>query len=65
MSDFLIGIAFFFVIEGLVYALAPRLLQAYVKKLPTIPEGQLRIIGLASIFIGVALVWIVRGQSPF
>lgn len=64
MSDFLIGIAFFFVIEGLVYALAPRLLQAYVKKLPTIPEGQLRIIGLVSIAIGVGLVWLVRGQYP-
>ena len=61
----MIGIAFFFVIEGLVYALAPRILQAYVKKLPTIPEGQLRIIGLVSIFIGVVLVWIVRGQYPF
>lgn len=65
MSDFLIGIAFFLVIEGLVYALAPRLLQSYVQKLPAIPENQLRLIGLISIAIGVGLVWLVRGHSLF
>jgi uncharacterized protein YjeT (DUF2065 family) len=60
MSELVLGIAFFFVIEGLVYALAPRLLQAYVRKLPDIPEGQLRLIGLISVAIGVGIVWLVR-----
>lgn len=58
MSDFLTGIAFFLIIEGLVYALAPLVLVEMAKH---IPEQQLRLFGLVSVAIGVALVWMVRG----
>ncbi|WP_438747617.1 DUF2065 domain-containing protein [Pararhizobium sp. O133] len=61
MGDFLTGIAFFLIIEGLVYALAPLLLVELAKRLPDIPEQQLRLFGLASIAVGVVLVWLVRG----
>ncbi|CAN7351565.1 DUF2065 domain-containing protein [Rhizobium sp. LjRoot98] len=61
MSDFLTGIAFFLIIEGLVYALAPLVLVEMAKRLPHIPEQQLRLFGLVSVVIGVALVWMVRG----
>jgi len=61
MSDFLTGIAFFLIIEGLVYALAPLVLVEMAKKLPEIPVQQLRIFGLVSVAAGVALVWILRG----
>ncbi|MCM2399134.1 DUF2065 domain-containing protein [Rhizobium daejeonense] len=61
MSDFLTGVAFFLIIEGLVYALAPRLLVRMAKLLPDIPEGQLRLSGLVAIAFGVALVWLLRG----
>ncbi|AJD41770.1 DUF2065 domain-containing protein [Rhizobium mongolense] len=60
MQDFLTGIAFFLIIEGLVYALAPRFLVEMARLLPTVPERQLRIFGLGAVVLGVALVWFVR-----
>ena len=61
MADFLTGIAFFLIIEGLVYALAPSLLVAMARILPAVPETQLRASGLVAIVAGVALVWLIRG----
>jgi hypothetical protein len=61
MSDFLIGIGLVLVIEGLLWALAPkiafRLLQAAVET----PEERLRLGGAAAVAIGVVLVWLARG----
>lgn len=61
MSDFLTGIAFFLIIEGLVYALAPSVLKRMAEMLPQIPEGQLRISGLVAVVLGVLMVWFIRG----
>ncbi|NLS04766.1 DUF2065 domain-containing protein [Rhizobium sp. P32RR-XVIII] len=61
MQDFLTGIAFLLIIEGLVYALAPRFLVDMARLLPSIPERQLRVFGLAAIALGVVLVWLIRG----
>lgn len=61
MSDFLTGLAFFLIIEGLVYALAPRFLVEMARLLPSIPERQLRLAGLGAIAAGVGLVWLMRG----
>ena len=61
MSDFLTGIAFFLVIEGLVYALAPSVLKRMAQMLPQIPESQLRTSGLLAVALGVAMVWLIRG----
>lgn len=60
MADILTGIAFFLIIEGLVYALAPRFLVTMARLLPSIPEEQLRLSGLAAIVLGVGLVWLIR-----
>lgn len=60
MQDFLTGLAFFLVIEGLVYALAPRLLVEMARILPSIPERQIRIFGLGAVALGVGLVWLLR-----
>ncbi|PKA43071.1 DUF2065 domain-containing protein [Rhizobium sullae] len=60
MQDFLTGIAFFLIIEGLVYALAPRFLVEMARLLPMVPERQLRIFGLGAVVLGVVLVWLVR-----
>lgn len=60
MQDFLTGIAFFLIIEGLVYALAPRFLVEMARLLPTVSERQLRIFGLGAVVLGVVLVWFVR-----
>lgn len=61
MSDLLTGIAFFLIIEGLVYALAPRFLVEMARLLPSIPEQQLRMSGLVAVALGVGLVWLLRG----
>ena len=61
MADFLTGIAFFLIIEGLMYALAPSALRRMAEMLPQIPEGQLRAAGLAAVAFGVAMVWFIRG----
>ncbi|WP_416064155.1 DUF2065 domain-containing protein [Rhizobium sp. ZK1] len=61
MQDLLTGLAFFLIIEGLVYALAPRFLVEMAKLLHTVPERQLRVFGLAAIALGVACVWLLRG----
>lgn len=60
-DDILIGFAFFLIIEGLVYALAPSFLVAMAKLLPSMPEFSLRLMGLLSIAIGVGLVWLIHG----
>jgi uncharacterized protein len=59
-SDFLIGFAFFLVIEGLAYALAPRLIKEVARLVPDMPEERLRIFGVAALAVGVLLVWLVR-----
>ncbi|QLF70797.1 DUF2065 domain-containing protein [Peteryoungia desertarenae] len=61
MSDVLTGIAFFLIIEGLVYALAPRFIVKMAQMLPFLSEGQLRLSGLVAVAAGVFLVWMVRG----
>jgi uncharacterized protein YjeT (DUF2065 family) len=61
VADFLTGIAFFMIIEGLVYALAPSVLKRMAEMLPTIPESQLRMSGLVAVALGVAMVWFIRG----
>ncbi|WP_106311221.1 DUF2065 domain-containing protein [Martelella mangrovi] len=61
MQDILIGFAFYLIIEGLVYALAPSFLVAMAKLLPTISEGALRATGLIAVMLGVGLVWLIRG----
>ncbi|MFN7010128.1 MAG: DUF2065 domain-containing protein [Allorhizobium sp.] len=61
MADLLAGFAFFLIIEGLVYALAPRLLVEMARLIPSIPPEQLRLAGLVSLTLGVGLVWLVRG----
>jgi uncharacterized protein len=60
-SDFLIGLAFFFVIEGLVYALVPRLIKEMAKIIPEISEERLRLYGVAVLAFGVMFVWLVKG----
>jgi uncharacterized protein len=59
-SDFLIGLAFFLIIEGLVYALAPRLIRMIAAQLPSLSDERLRIFGVVTLAIGVVIVWFVR-----
>ena len=61
MSDFLAAIGLVLVVEGLVYGGFPGLAKKLATEVLGVPENVLRIAGLASIAIGVGVVWLVRG----
>ncbi len=49
------------IVEGLVYALAPSLIEDLLAALRSLSIETRRLIGLAALAIGVALVWIAAG----
>ncbi|MCP4070110.1 MAG: DUF2065 family protein [Hyphomicrobiales bacterium] len=57
----LIGLAFVFVIEGLIYALFPGGARKMAAQVQNIPESSLRIAGVVALAIGVVGVWLLRG----
>ena len=61
MDDFLAAIGLVLVIEGLVYGGFPQLAKRLGAEVQAVPEHLLRIGGLASIALGVLVVWLVRG----
>jgi hypothetical protein len=61
MTDLLTGLAFFLIIEGLLYAAAPSLVKNLASIVPSIPENRLRMSGLVAMIAGVVSVWLVRG----
>lgn len=48
------------IVEGLVYALAPSLIEKMLAALRALTEDQRRLMGLVSIAIGVVLVWCAK-----
>jgi uncharacterized protein len=61
MSDLLTGLAFFLIIEGLLYTAAPSFVKGIAAMLPEFTESQLRIGGIIAMGIGVFGVWLIRG----
>ena len=61
MSDLLVGIGLVLVIEGLLWALAPRLGARLLETLAETPENTVRTVGATCVAIGVFIVWLVRG----
>jgi uncharacterized protein YjeT (DUF2065 family) len=61
MSDFFVGIGMVLVIEGLLWAVAPRLGFRLMQAAVNTPEEQLRIGGAIAVAVGVILIWLVRG----
>lgn len=49
------------IVEGLVYALAPQLIEAMLEGLRALPIEARRALGLAALASGVLLVWIAKG----
>ena len=46
------------IVEGLVYVLAPSLVEDLLEALKTMPPEARRLIGLLALIVGLALVWI-------
>lgn len=61
MTDFLAAIGLVLVFEGLIYGGFPFLAKRMAKDVLEIPDHVLRIAGIASIALGVLVVWFVRG----
>ncbi len=48
------------VLEGLVYALAPSIVEELLEMLRSFSEGQRRTMGLMAVALGVLVVWIAK-----
>ena len=60
-GDFATGIAMVLIIEGLVYALAPSLVERLLEALRLLPIETRRRLGLVTVATGVLMLWIFRG----
>ena len=61
IAEFLTALALILVIEGVLYALFPDSMKRILNQMMTVPATSLRTMGLVSVVIGVALVWLMRG----
>lgn len=55
-----VAAALVLVIEGVLYALFPNFMQRMLEQMMTFPPQALRIAGLFSALLGVALVWLIK-----
>ena len=60
MFDFLMGIGFAFVIEGLIWGLFPRQITKVVTELIKMDAMALRYFGVGSLALGVGIIWFVQ-----
>jgi hypothetical protein len=56
----LLAIGLVLIVEGLVYALAPSFIEDLLDRLRTLPLETRRMMGLAALAAGVALVWLAK-----
>lgn len=60
MLDFVMGIGFAFVIEGLLWGLFPHQIARVIQQMIEMDEQFLRYAGVASLAFGVGLIWYVQ-----
>jgi len=60
MSDFLAALGLVFVIEGLIFAAFPEAAKRAMASVLQTQDMSLRLIGIGSAIVGLALVWRVR-----
>ena len=60
MAFILLALGLVFLIEGLVYALAPSFVEQLLAALRSMPMDQRRIMGVFAMVIGALLVWCAR-----
>ena len=49
-----------FVIEGLIYAVAPGGMRRMMAELPKLNDDQIRLAGVAALAFGVGVVWLLK-----
>jgi uncharacterized protein YjeT (DUF2065 family) len=61
MTDLAVAIGLVLVIEGLLWALAPRFGRKLLEAAADVPEASLRTAGALAVAAGVLIVWMIRG----
>ena len=61
MVDFLVALGLVFAIEGLLFAAFPGMTKNAMAHVLEAPDNVLRVVGIASAAIGVAMIWLARG----
>lgn len=61
LTDIGTGIAMVLILEGLVYALAPSLVERLLEALREMPLEMRRNLGLLTVVTGLILLWILHG----
>lgn len=59
MLDFVMGVGFAFVLEGLIWSLFPGQIIRVVEELAQRDINGLRYVGLGSLSLGIAIIWFV------
>lgn len=59
--DLLTAIALVLALEGILYAAFPDAMRRALVTLLSMPQNQVRTIGLVTALIGVGLLWLLRG----
>jgi hypothetical protein len=60
MTEVVTAIGMVLVLEGALYALFPELMRRMAQQATQTPGDTLRVAGLISAVVGVAVVWLVR-----
>jgi uncharacterized protein len=61
MSDLAVAIGLVLVIEGSLWAFAPRFGRKMLEATADVPESSLRLGGALAVAVGVVLIWLIRG----
>jgi len=61
MSDFVVALGLVFVLEGLLFAAFPDVAKRAMESVQQTQDSALRIVGLVSAIIGIAVIWFIRG----
>ena len=61
MATALLALGLVLIVEGLVWVLAPSLLEQMLAALRMLSYDQRRLLGLGALALGVSLVWAARG----
>lgn len=60
IETLLLALGLVLIVEGLVYALAPSLLEQILAALAQLSIDQRRLLGLASLAVGLVMVWAAK-----
>ncbi|WP_270731287.1 DUF2065 domain-containing protein [Shimia sp. Alg240-R146] len=60
MAVALYAIGLVMIVEGLVYVLAPSVVEDLLAMLRSLPEGQRRTLGLLAVIAGIIFVWVAK-----